>query len=484
MIHHVQLACPPGSEPALREFYGGVLGLDEIGKPPGLAARGGCWFAGHGIGLHLGAEEDFRPARRVHPGLRVSGLDAWAGRLRDAGYPMLFDDGFPGMRRFYSQDRNGNGSSSWSRSPRRVPATFRSSPDMPAGPRMADAPGPLRSAMGPGSVVAAGRPALERGWGMGVAEVIRGRLADGELVIIDGGMGSQLQAEGVPMDEVAWSARANLEQPDVVQRVHEAYIQAGAEVIIANTFAASRAGLAPAGLGGRVAEANRGAIRAALRAREAAATGPVAVAGSMSSFCPIAMDATALGAPLRNPAADDPRFPRLADFREQAALLAEAGADLIALEMIDGQGYGRAALQAAAETGLPVWLGISPDRRDDGTLGTLPELGDGDSFDDLLGALADPSLAAVTVMHADPGLTLDAIEVIRRHYAGPIGVYAETGGWQPPNWVFDGLTPGEYLQQAVTWAGHGAQLIGGCCGTGPGHIRALADGLARRPAGR
>ena len=49
MIHHVQLACPPGSEPALREFYGGVLGLDEIDKPPGLAARGGCWFGGPGI---------------------------------------------------------------------------------------------------------------------------------------------------------------------------------------------------------------------------------------------------------------------------------------------------------------------------------------------------------------------------------------------------------------------------------------------------
>jgi homocysteine S-methyltransferase len=269
-----------------------------------------------------------------------------------------------------------------------------------------------------------------------------------------------------------------------VQRVHEAYIQAGAEVIIANTFAASRAGLEPAGLGGRVAEANRNAMRAALQAREAVATRPVAVAGSMSSFCPVAMDSRALGAPLSNPAAEDPRFPRLADFREQAELLADGGADLIALEMIDGQGYGRAALQAAAETGLPVWLGISPARLGDGTLGTFPELGDGDSFEDLLSALVDPSLAAVTVMHADPGLTLDAIETIRGHYAGPIGVYAETGDWQPPNWVFDGLTPGEYLQQAITWAGNGAQLIGGCCGTGPGHIRALADGLARRPAAR
>jgi catechol 2,3-dioxygenase-like lactoylglutathione lyase family enzyme len=108
MIHHVQLACPPCSEPALREFYGGVLGLDEIPKPPALAARGGCWFSGHGMELHLGVEEDFRPARKAHPGLLVTGLDAWAGRLRDAGYPVLFDDGFPGMRRFYSQDPNGN----------------------------------------------------------------------------------------------------------------------------------------------------------------------------------------------------------------------------------------------------------------------------------------------------------------------------------------------------------------------------------------
>jgi Homocysteine S-methyltransferase len=80
---------------------------------------------------------------------------------------------------------------------------------------------------------------------MGVAEAVLGRLADGELVIIDGGMGSQLQAEGVPMDGVAWSARANLDHPDAVQRVHEEFIRAGAEVIIANTFAASRAGLEP-----------------------------------------------------------------------------------------------------------------------------------------------------------------------------------------------------------------------------------------------
>jgi catechol 2,3-dioxygenase-like lactoylglutathione lyase family enzyme len=108
VIHHVQLACPAGSEEALRAFYGGVLGLAEIPKPAVLAARGGCWFRGHGIELHLGVEPDFRPARKAHPGLLVDDLDGWAARLRQAGYAVEFDDDFPGMRRFYSADCHGN----------------------------------------------------------------------------------------------------------------------------------------------------------------------------------------------------------------------------------------------------------------------------------------------------------------------------------------------------------------------------------------
>jgi len=108
VIHHVLLACPAGTDDALRAFYGGVLGLTEIDKPPALASRGGCWFRGQGIELHLGVEDDFRPARKAHPGLLVHGIDDWAARLREAGYPVAFDDEFPGMRRFYSADPHGN----------------------------------------------------------------------------------------------------------------------------------------------------------------------------------------------------------------------------------------------------------------------------------------------------------------------------------------------------------------------------------------
>src|SRR5215472_1285577 len=217
-------------------------------------------------------------------------------------------------------------------------------------------------------------------------------------------------------------------------------------------------------------------MAAAADARAAAASCPVAVAGSMSSFCPPVMGGGPPGAP-PGTAWDQTWFPGLADYREQAQLLAHAGADLIALEMIGGPGYGRAAVQAATETGLPVWLGVSPDRRPDGTLGALPDLGDGGTFEDLVAALAAPGLAAVTIMHASPEVIPEAIGIVRGHFAGPVGVYAETGQWAPPNWVFTGLTPQQYLAEALTWATNGAQLIGGCCGTGPEHVALLASHL-------
>ncbi|MFI5484323.1 MULTISPECIES: VOC family protein [Micromonospora] len=109
MIHHVQLACPRGSEDASRSFYVGVLGLTEKPKPPVLAARGGCWFTGHGAELHLGVEDDFRPARKAHPALLWPDLDALADRLTAAGHPVTWgDDELPGMRRFHTEDVHGN----------------------------------------------------------------------------------------------------------------------------------------------------------------------------------------------------------------------------------------------------------------------------------------------------------------------------------------------------------------------------------------
>ncbi|MFE0463261.1 glyoxalase [Kitasatospora sp. NPDC058965] len=107
-LHHVQLAVPPGSEPLCREFWGGVLGMAELVKPPVLAARGGCWFRGGGLEVHLGVEEDFVPARKAHPGILVDGLRALAERLEANGHPVQWDDEFPGHDRCYAFDKLGN----------------------------------------------------------------------------------------------------------------------------------------------------------------------------------------------------------------------------------------------------------------------------------------------------------------------------------------------------------------------------------------
>ncbi|MET7484257.1 VOC family protein [Streptomyces sp. NPDC005538] len=107
-VDHVQLAAPPGSEDALRRYYVDTLGMTEIPKPPVLAARGGCWFGAGTVQLHLGVEADFRPAKKAHPGLRVTGIEAYAARLEARGAEVTWDDDLPGHRRFYSEDPLGN----------------------------------------------------------------------------------------------------------------------------------------------------------------------------------------------------------------------------------------------------------------------------------------------------------------------------------------------------------------------------------------
>ena len=107
-LHHVQLALPPGGEDVCRAFYVEVLGMTEVAKPPVLAARGGLWLRTDRLELHLGVEEDFRPQHKAHPGIVVGDLDAVAARLERHGRPVSWDDDFPGMRRFYTEDDHGN----------------------------------------------------------------------------------------------------------------------------------------------------------------------------------------------------------------------------------------------------------------------------------------------------------------------------------------------------------------------------------------
>ncbi|HZT51006.1 MAG TPA: VOC family protein [Stellaceae bacterium] len=105
---HVQLAMPKGGEPAARAFYGEVLGMRELPKPPELAARGGAWFSDGATQLHLGIDLDFRPAQRAHPALLVRGLDEYLARARERGIRIVDDEPLPGYRRAFLYDPFGN----------------------------------------------------------------------------------------------------------------------------------------------------------------------------------------------------------------------------------------------------------------------------------------------------------------------------------------------------------------------------------------
>ena len=107
-LDHLQLAIPPGGEPACRAFYVGVLGFREAPKPAPLAARGGLWLVSGDLRLHLGVEDDFRPAAKAHPAFRRPDLDAVADKLRTAGCPVTPDATLTGVRRLYTTDPCGN----------------------------------------------------------------------------------------------------------------------------------------------------------------------------------------------------------------------------------------------------------------------------------------------------------------------------------------------------------------------------------------
>jgi catechol 2,3-dioxygenase-like lactoylglutathione lyase family enzyme len=107
-LHHVQLAMPRGREDEARAFYRDALGMTEQAKPENLARRGGVWFSAGDAQVHLGVEDDFRPAKKAHPALLVENLTELLERCRNAGCAVATDEPLPGYERAYVADPFGN----------------------------------------------------------------------------------------------------------------------------------------------------------------------------------------------------------------------------------------------------------------------------------------------------------------------------------------------------------------------------------------
>ncbi len=284
------------------------------------------------------------------------------------------------------------------------------------------------------------------------------RLEAGQVIILDGAMGTELQRRGVPMHGAVWSGTAVLTHPDTVREAHEDYVRAGADIITTNSFATARHMLERAGLGEQVREANTRSVTLALEARKRAlGARPVLIAGAISSMSP----------PVKG---------LEASCREQAELLAEAGVDLLLLEMMSDIENTSSAVRAAVATGLPTWVGFSCTiARDDSTVMLLngtETLAQGLEHVMPLGG------SLVAVMHTFTEHTTPALRVVMEGWSGPVGVYPRSGEFEMPHRQFENIiAPKAYLAEAKRWVEMGTQLVGGCCGIGPDHIRLLREEL-------
>ena len=107
-LDHIQIAMPKGQEQEAREFYHEILGVSEVPKPAELSGRGGAWFESGQLKIHLGVEDDFRPARKAHPGLLVDDLGALCRILKSKGYVVQDDEAQLGVKRAFTHDPFGN----------------------------------------------------------------------------------------------------------------------------------------------------------------------------------------------------------------------------------------------------------------------------------------------------------------------------------------------------------------------------------------
>ncbi|HET9250598.1 MAG TPA: homocysteine S-methyltransferase family protein [Candidatus Eisenbacteria bacterium] len=295
---------------------------------------------------------------------------------------------------------------------------------------------------------------------------VEARLRRGEIILLDGAMGTELERLGVPTALPLWSAQAVLDAPERVREVHEAYAEAGADVLTAATFRTTPRSVAKAGLkGDPAAEAEELTARAVTLAREArtrAASGrDVAIAGAL--------------APLEDCyrhelVPDDAALER--EHHDQAARLARAGADLILIETMGTIREAVAASRAALATGLPVLTSFMAR--------SASEIGGGESLAAGVAAVVALDVDAVLVNCVPATIATGCLEVMSRITRSPIGCYPNAGSPDlgRGTWCFDPeMTPERFAEHAAAWVGLGAQIVGGCCGTGPAHIRALRAAL-------
>jgi S-methylmethionine-dependent homocysteine/selenocysteine methylase len=287
---------------------------------------------------------------------------------------------------------------------------------------------------------------------------IEARLAERDLLVLDGATGTELERRGAACELPLWSARALLDAPELVVAVHRDYVAAGADLLTANTFRTQRRTLERAGIGERAAALTETAVALARRAaRAGVADRRVFVLGSAppleDCFRP-------------DLAPDDSALAR--EHAEHAENLAAAGVDGILVETMNNSREAVAALRAARATGLPVlasfvcWQGA--------------RLLSGEPLASAL-ELAEASAPDALLVNCLPASNVAPCLAVLRESTRPFGVYANLGAPTDVGGHSEALEPAALAEQVASWRDAGASVLGGCCGTTPAHTLAMVQRL-------
>jgi S-methylmethionine-dependent homocysteine/selenocysteine methylase len=307
-------------------------------------------------------------------------------------------------------------------------------------------------------------------------DVLHERLDRQQVVILDGGIGSELVRRGV-----RWRDHGLRTDRAAVQALHEEYLDAGAHVLRTNTFQLNRRvydnvfrdqahqqRIGAPDLVERVPRLLSAAVELARAGRDSAQRPDVPIAGVMSPL-------EHCFRPDLTPLVDQAR----AEHAEIAGLLANAGVDLLLLESMNSLAEARCAVEAARCTGLPVWVSF--------VVGATGEVLSGESLSEAAKMVGALGAEVVLVNCAPPEDISCAIDTLSTTGQTVFGGCAHIGWFDPPSWKFEffpqfvgteSCPPRSYATVAASWRTQGARVIGGCCGTGPDHIRALVETIA------
>jgi len=294
---------------------------------------------------------------------------------------------------------------------------------------------------------------------------LKKRLTTGSPVLMDGGMGSEIEHQGVPTRLPLWSAEALLTHPEVVLHIHREYIAAGAEIIITNTFRTTRRAFALRGMADQAAGATALACSLAHKARtRACAQHEVFIAGSI--------------APLEDcyaPALTPPQEEIESEHAELVSQLEEGGVDFILLETMITARETLSGVQAVARRNLPFAVSFCCNEQ----LALLS----GEPVHEVVQAIEPFQPLFIGVNCVSPEIATHTLRHLREITTLPTSVYAQGDGLldEELGWkITEQLRLQDYLQAATRWISAGARVIGGCCGTTPTYIQALQDLLSRQ----